>query len=242
MGLFRWSKDKCFPYGEEKVNGEIPASFPEHDLRPVREDHISRLGVHFDWVKECSRCGIEYLGGDPSLEGEEYETEKRRRIDQVDELVKTLPYFTGNLTLVAKRKDLGSNCCPKKNMSQNGWHSLPSSYEKSLSRKSIGFWSIPKFTSSESERDGTQDWRMIFVSNSSKRPMSRDGRAIVRYDPSELTDSSHYENNSFKLIWTSSLFRGIEFTPDFISVYSCKFCGELVKAAGRNPSNDTGGE
>ncbi len=114
MGLFRWSKDKCFPYGEEKVNGEIPASFPEHDLRPVREDHISRLGVHFDWVKECSRCGIEYLGGDPSLEGEEYETEKRRRIDQVDELVKTLPYFTGNLTLVAKRKDLGSNCCPKK--------------------------------------------------------------------------------------------------------------------------------
>lgn len=219
MGLLRWSKDKCFPYGEEEVNGEIPVSFPEHDLRPVREDHISRLGVHFDWVKECSRCGIEYLGDDPSLEGEEYETEKRRRIDQVDELVKTLPYFTGNLTLVAKRKDLGSNCCPKKNMSQKGWHSLPSSREKSLSRKSIGFWCI-------------QDWK----------PMSRDGRAIVRYSRYKLTDSSHYENNSFKLIWTSSLFRGIEFTPDFISVYSCKFCGELVKAAGRNPSNDTGGE
>ncbi len=230
MGLFKWSnKEKCFPYGEEKVNGENPVSFPEHDLRPVREDHISRLGVHFDWAKECSRCGIEYLGGDPSLEGEEYETEKRRRIDQVDELVKTLPYFTGNLTLVAKRKDLGSNCCPKKNISQKGWHSLPSSREKSLSRKSIGFWCIPKFTSSRPEG---QDWE----------PMSRDGRAIVRYSPSELTDSSHYENNSFKHIWTSSLFRGIEFTPHFISVYSCKFCGELVKAAGRKESSDMGAE
>ena len=212
-------RNMCFPNGVERVNGENPEAFPFHDPRPVREGHISRLGVHFDWAKECSRCGIEYLGVDPFLEGEEYEAEKRRRIDEIDELVKTLPYFTGNLTLVAKRKDLGSNCCPN-SKHKKGWHSQPSSTR--LSRNSIGFWYFPTYVA---ERD---------------RTMPRNG--IVRYSRYELTDSSHYENNSFKLIWTSSLFKGIEFTPDFISVYSCEFCGELVKAAGRNPSSDHGGE
>ena len=147
MGLFkRFTKDKCFPYGEEEVNGEIPVSFPEHDLRPVREDHISRLGAHFDWVKECSRCGYEDLGlEDVTPKGMDWlkwwilsepdestldtrKSELMRRLDEVDALVQTFPYFFGPLRIQEGPQD---NCCAVSTQ-KSGWHSIRKRGNKEL--------------------------------------------------------------------------------------------------------------
>tara|TARA_B100000287_G_scaffold121007_1_gene112770 strand:+ start:2149 stop:2817 length:669 start_codon:yes stop_codon:yes gene_type:complete len=121
MGLFKRSrKDKCFPYGKEKVNGSKPESFPEHDLRPVREDHISRLGAHLDWVKECSRCGYEDLGlGNMTSYYGQVHSQTTRRLDEVDALVQTFPFFFGPLRIQEGPQD---NCCTVSKQ-KNGWHS-----------------------------------------------------------------------------------------------------------------------
>ena len=130
MGLFkRFSKDKCFPYGKEKVNGSKPESFPEHDLRPVREDHISRLGAHFDWVKECSRCGYEDLGlGNMTSYYGQVDSQTTRRLDEVDALVQTFPYFFGPLRIQEGPQD---NCCAASTQ-KNGWHSIRKKGTKEL--------------------------------------------------------------------------------------------------------------
>ena len=130
MGLFkRFTKDKCFPYGEEEVNGEIPVSFPEHDLRPVREDHISRLGAHFDWVKECSRCGYEDFGlGNMTSYYGQVHSQTTRRLDEVDALVQTFPYFFGPLRIQEGPQD---NCCAASTQ-KNGWHSIRKKGTKEL--------------------------------------------------------------------------------------------------------------
>ena len=135
-GLFdqlkkKLSKDKCFPYGQKEVNGLKPESFPDHDLRPVREGHISRLGAYFDWVKECSRCGYEDFDLKEYLKFSEtaaYEAEMTRRADQVDALVQTLPFREGTLSIQETiQEGPQDNCCATsthKDKHGEGWHSI----------------------------------------------------------------------------------------------------------------------
>ena len=66
----------------------------------MREDHISRLGAHLDWVKECSRCGYEDLGlGNMASYYGQVHSQTTRRLDEVDALVQTFPFFFGPLRI-----------------------------------------------------------------------------------------------------------------------------------------------
>ena len=224
--------DKCFPEGKQKINGIKPDSFKDHDLRPVDEGYISKLGASFDWLQVCSRCGYEDYGIGPMNPRERTREElnstteelealnaiRNKRLEQIDAHVQTLPYHTGNTTMAKGLEDVVKNCCPQ-SANRKGWHS------NGEPKKGLSYYL----------------WDALWV-NQERRVMKD---SIIFYEISRLSDYSHYQNKSFK----SLLLASIPGNPimhnvgasGFLRVYECQFCGDPIKAyvneASRNNSN-----
>tara|TARA_B100001939_G_scaffold86623_1_gene74185 strand:+ start:692 stop:1330 length:639 start_codon:yes stop_codon:yes gene_type:complete len=208
-------RDICFPQGEKRIQGKRPDSFKEHDLHPVDEGHVSKLGISFDWLQVCSRCGYEDYGIGPTNhqertwrereekriytdeEREALKSERSAKLEQVDAHVQTLPYRTGNTTMARDSGDFIANSCPN-STDRKGWHSTRG-----------------------------------------KSPQ------VINYYTTRLEGRTHYKNTGFVMMLRAMMsFGNLQHSSDgkgSVTVYECEFCGKPVKRfAGFSSSTDSG--